>query len=97
MRRDYPPFASDKTESDRVLTFVVGQRPTDLLDFNNLPERFITGRRRINRLTPTSSTDVSKDLGDQPGDVIIESAFVYFLVDIGGNVFNWKRIALNSF
>jgi hypothetical protein len=97
MRRDYPPFGKSATEDERLLNFMVQERKIDLLDFNNLPERFITGRRRINRLTPTSSTDVSKDLGDQPGDVIIENDFVYILVDIGGNVFNWKRIALISF
>jgi len=91
MIEDYPKVP----EFSDVLPFcqaVKKERQTDLEDWNNLPKRFVQGRK-VNKI-PTSSADVSPD--DKAGDVNFTPTFMYILV-YDGSVNVWRRVALGAF
>jgi len=63
----------------------------DVPDFDNLQERFVSGRS-TDRI-PTSPTDTIAT--DNVGDVTNDGTYEYKLLDIGGGVLNWDRRSLD--
>lgn len=88
---DYPQLTSS-TDIPIFLEAVSKERKTDLEDWNNLPSRFLKGRK-VGKI-PTSSTDVSVE--DRLGDINYDASFFYILVYDGSNNV-WRRIALGVF
>lgn len=68
------------------------ERTTDLDDYNNLPKRFVKGRK-VDKI-PVSSTDVTPE--DRLGDINYDASFLYILVYDGNNNV-WRRSALGAF
>lgn len=64
----------------------------DLSDFDNLPQRFIGGRK-ITRIPSSSADVVSADL---EGDINYDASFLYILLDSAGTLV-WRRVAISSF
>ena len=90
MINDYP-----KPTSENILTFcefVKQERVTDLQDWDNLPKRFISGRK-VNKI-PTSSADVTSE--DRLGDVNYTASYLYILVYDGTNNV-WRRVSIGAF
>ncbi len=71
---------------------VVGSREDDIREFNNLPNRFVSGRK-VERI-PSSSTDVLAS--DKVGDINYTSDSFYVLLDDGGNLV-WRVGSLSAF
>ena len=90
MINDYP-----KPISENILSFcefVKQERVTDLQDWDNLPKRFISGRK-VNKI-PTSSADVTSE--DRLGDVNYTASYLYILVYDGTNNV-WRRVSIGAF
>ena len=78
----------------RFLDFVRQERVTDLQDWDNLPKRFVSGRK-VNKI-PTSSSDVTSE--DILGDINYTTSFLYILVyDNINNLNVWRRVAPGAF
>lgn len=74
-----------------VIDFVTRQRVQDVREWDNLPQRFILGRK-VGRV-PSSSADVIA--GDKVGDFNVTATYAYFLIDNGGTA-AWRRVAVSS-
>jgi len=87
------PEMSNLISADDVINRMTELRNNDIGDFNNLPNRFIAGRKgdRI----PSSSTDVVST--DNEGDINYDSTHLYILLDTGSSVLAWRRVAIASF
>lgn len=77
----------------RVLKFMLGERESDVQDFNGLNKKLIAGRRVLGRI-PSSSSDILAD--DRIGDISYTTTFLYILMDNAGTPV-WRRVALSSF
>lgn len=84
--------SSDPEDIARVVRDLVRTREQDIIDFNNLPNRFISGRS-VGRV-PTSSSDVLAT--DRVGDASYDNQYIYYLIDNAGTA-EWRRINLHSF
>ena len=93
MINDYPQIYG----TEDILTFcesVKRERVTDLEDWDNLPKRFISGRK-VGKI-PATSADVTSE--DRLGDINYTTSFFYILVYDDVNAVNvWRRIALGAF
>lgn len=89
MRESYPnPNQLSTLESlNRIGTI----REEDITAWNDLPQRFISGRK-VDKV-PSNSADVATD--DNLGDFNYDASFIYLLVDDGGPT--WKRVAISNF
>lgn len=76
----------------QVVRDIVRTRDQDIGDYNNLPNRFISGRS-VSRV-PSSSADVIA--GDRIGDASYDHQYIYYLIDNAGTA-EWRRINLHSF
>lgn len=78
-----------------VLQVIIRERRLDIKDFDNLNNRFISGRK--SGKLPTGSLDVTDS--DKVGDFNIAddsgTVYLYALVDVGGTA-EWRRVALSS-
>lgn len=92
MRSEYPELLNSGIEE--VIERIVELRFEDLTDWNNLPQRFVGGRK-TNRI-PSSSVDVLAS--DLEGDIAVDGPnnFLYILVDNAGTLV-WRRITLAAF
>lgn len=70
---------------------MIRERSRDLKDYDNLQNRFISGRK-VGRI-PSSSLDVLST--DKVGDFNYDASYVYILVDNAGTAV-WRRSALAS-
>lgn len=77
----------------KVVRDIVRTRDKDIADYNNLPNRFISGRS-VGRAVPVDSFDVLAT--DRVGDVLHDHQYVYYLIDNAGSI-EWRRINLHSF
>lgn len=71
-----------------VLRYMLREREKDILEFNNLQNVFIRGRK-VDRI-PTSSADVIA--GDKIGDFNYDENYIYILPD----GVSWKRVGLST-
>jgi len=71
---------------------MVRERRQDIKDYDNLNNRFISGRK-VGTI-PTGATDVNS--GDKAGDFNYDADYIYILVDLGGGNAEWRRAALGS-
>lgn len=70
----------------KMLNFIVRERQTDVVEYNNLPQRFIGGRK-VGKV-PSASNDVAAD--DKLGDLNYDVDYLYILVDNAGTA-EWRR------
>lgn len=86
------PTLIPKTLEDviSVLIYIVKERRYDVLDFNNLQNVFMSGRK-VGKI-PASSADI--DDTDRVGDFNYDPDYLYIVVDDSGAA--WRRIALSS-
>lgn len=92
-QNNYPSFDPKKPkEAIDLLTDMVKQRRQDVNDFNNLQNRFITGRI-VGRI-PTGAADLQP--GDKVGDTNFEAStsYLYRIVDNSGTPV-WARIQMD--
>lgn len=85
----YPKLLDDP---NTVIRAIVQERTSDIADFNNLKNVFVSGRT-VYRAIPTSSTDILPT--DRPGDQIVTLNFIYFCVNNGGTAV-WVRHQLQT-
>lgn len=73
-----------------VMEFIIRERQYDVQDWNNLPQRFMLGRK-VGKV-PSSSADVAAT--DKIGDFNYDASYFYILVDNSGAA--WRRATLGS-
>lgn len=92
MTKDIYPSVSTEADVIPALRDIARSRRTDIDEFNNLPQRFIEGRLRVNRAAPSSVTDVSST--DRVGDIVRTTTYTYTLIDDSGTL-KWDRQAVD--
>lgn len=70
---------------------IVRERSIDIKDFDNIQNRFISGRK-VGRI-PSGATDVLST--DKVGDFNYDTSYIYILVNNSGTA-EWRRAALSS-
>ena len=93
---DYPSLTPDKDEDAKeLLRIITRERPIDIKDFDNLKNRFMSGRK-VGKV-PTGANDTTPS--DKVGDFNIaeDGGFFYFytLVDDSGTA-KWGRVVLDT-
>lgn len=88
--KDYPTIGNNKVND--VLNKITEIRKQDIVEFRNLEQRFIRGRK-VNKI-PQSSTDVVP--GDLVGDFSFSDTNLYILVNSSGNL-EWRTASLGTF
>lgn len=91
---DYPQLTPDNPESVKeLLRTITEERLNDVKDFDNLQNRFMSGRKTGK--VPTGANDVS-DI-DRVGDFNYDftSGYYYLLVDNSGTAV-WARMPLDT-
>jgi len=88
--KDYPKHLNESDVSS-VLRYIIQQRRTDVSDFNNLNNRFISGRK-VGKI-PTGAADVANT--DRIGDFNYTDEYIYICVDNSGTAV-WRRASLAS-
>lgn len=85
------PMWNFKTLDDalKMLTFIVRERQTDVVEYVNLQQRFMAGRK-VGRV-PSAGNDVTAD--DKLGDFNVTTTYRYDLVDNSGTA-EWVRSAV---
>ncbi len=88
---DYPTLnLEDPKDVQEVIRTIVEERSTDVKDFDNLQNRFMSGRK--SGKLPVGASDVSDT--DRVGDFNTDNAYFYIVVNDAGTA-KWARIALN--
>lgn len=84
---------ADAQDEADALNIISRLRDQDIIDRNNFPNIFLSGRT-VNR-TPASSSDV--ETSDRINDVSIDPAgtYIYYCINASGTV-AWRRIALSA-
>lgn len=91
------PETRNSTDVVKNLQEIARLRETeDISDFENLSNRFVSGRGLFRqRSAPSSPTDVLAT--DNEGDIVNDNSFEYKLLDIDGSgTLRWDRRALNT-
>ena len=70
---------------------MIRERPRDVKDYDNLSNRFISGRKTGK--IPTGASDISST--DKVGDFNYDQNYMYIVVNNGGTA-EWRRVALSS-
>lgn len=78
-------------DTDVVLRDICRQRKTDVSDFNNLKNIFMSGRKVAK--IPSGAADISS--ADRVGDFNYTTGYLYICVDNSGTA-EWRRVALSS-
>jgi len=92
----YPDLiARDIDSVSQSVEEMIKERRFDVKDYDNLQNRFLSGRK-VGKI-PTGATDVTSL--DKAGDFNIaydgSATYLYALVNISGNA-EWRRVALSS-
>lgn len=91
--KKYPKIVPiDQVQTRELLTYITRERDNDVLEFNNLPEVFMRGRK-VGKI-PTASLDIDPD--DRVGDFNYNTLHLYLCVDVGGSA-EWRRIDMHTF
>ena len=87
------PNLSPENEKDakELLRTITLERDKDIKDFDNLQNRFMSGRK-VSKV-PTGASDVADT--DRIGDFNYSASYYYVLVDNSGTA-EWRRAALAS-
>lgn len=90
--REYPSLSPNDLKSAlELLNYIVKERPRDILDFINLKNIFMSGRK-VGKI-PTSSLDIANT--DRIGDFNYDDQYMYLVV-LSGSDAEWRRITLSS-
>ena len=90
---DYPQLTPEKDEDAKeLLRIITRERANDINDFNNLKNRFMSGRK-VGRI-PTGATDVLDS--DRVGDFNFDDQYYYLVSTDGSGNAIWARIALDT-
>lgn len=90
--QSYPSNIKPNAEAAaKALNIISRLRDQDIIDRNNFPGVFLSGRS-VGKI-PTSSIDIAPT--DRIGDVsfAVDGSFIYYCVNVSGLV-AWRRIAL---
>lgn len=87
--RDIDNITADDVRE--LLQEIVRERRLDISDFNNLQNRFISGRK-VNKI-PAGASDVVST--DKVGDFNYDASYIYVLVNNSGTA-EWRRAALST-
>jgi hypothetical protein len=86
----YPNFSEDQIND--LLKFIVRERNrTDVQEFANLPQVFISGRK-VGKI-PANAADVS--VTDRVGDFNYDDQYIYILTTVTGTA-TWGRSPLDT-
>jgi len=89
----YPFTDSEEDILDTLKEMARLRDSEDISDFENLPQRFVSGRGLFTtRVAPSSNSDVLA--GDTEGDIVNDATFEYKLLDISGTL-KWDRRTLD--
>ena len=90
---DYPQI-TPQTEQDikDLLRIITRERTIDITDFENLKNRFMSGRK-VGKI-PSGAADVSDT--DRIGDMNYDENYLYLLTTDGSGGAIWGRIALDT-
>ena len=91
---DYPNLSpDDEKDAKELLRTITLERAQDIKDFDNLQNRFMSGRK-VGRI-PTGASDISDT--DRVGDFNYDFAtgYYYLVVDNSGTAV-WARVALDT-
>lgn len=89
---DYPTITPDTDAAkEDLLRIIVRERTIDVQDYNNLQNRFMSGRK-VGKI-PTGASDVADT--DRIGDFNFDASYWYVLVDNAGTA-EWRRSSLAS-
>ncbi len=88
----YPvtPLDADTGKLAENAAYIQRLRQSDISDFDNLVNRFMSGRK-VGKI-PSASNDVSTS--DRVGDFNYDASYLYILIDNGGAA--WRRASLGS-
>lgn len=86
--RRWPTIVTDIKDT---LKRVLDERNNDIAEWDNLPQRFVAGRKVAR--TPSGSSDVT--VSDCLGDINYDANYLYILVDNAGT-YVWRRVSLAS-
>lgn len=90
--REYPSLGAGTIDDlNRVVRFAVLERETDVKNFINQKEVFMSGRKVAK--IPTGAADVTD--GDRVGDFNYDPDYFYILVNNSGTA-QWRRASLAS-
>lgn len=90
--REYPFVnGEDQKSIMNLIRFIVKERKTDVNDFFNLKNVFISGRKVAK--IPTGASDIT--IADRIGDFNYDTSYIYIVVDNAGTA-EWRRAALAS-
>jgi hypothetical protein len=78
---------NDTSNHTDVLRSIARERLNDLVEWDNLPERFMRGRK-VSKV-PSASTDTT---GSREGDINYDASYLYICVNNAGTLV-WRRIA----
>lgn len=90
--REYPFLTSEDSKSILdIIRFMIRERKTDVNDFFNLKNVFISGRKVAK--IPSGASDIT--IADRVGDFNFDTSYIYIVVDNAGTA-EWRRATLAS-
>jgi hypothetical protein len=90
--KDFPTIRPrNMDEVIELLRYITKERTNDVSDFENLNNRFISGRKVAK--IPTGAADITDT--DRVGDFNADANYVYFCINNSGTA-EWRRCALLS-
>lgn len=81
-------ITDDLQNHSAVLRSIARERLADVQDWDNLPERFVRGRKVAK--VPSASTDTT---GSREGDFNYDTSYLYICVNNAG-ILTWRRASL---
>lgn len=90
--REYPVVGSTLPAVLDFIRSISILRRDDVQEISNLNTRFLRGRLRTDRTTPSANTDVNST--DKEGDVVRTATYEYVVVNDAGTL-KWARFALD--
>ena len=92
--KEYPPLlgATLMMVTDLLRT-ITKLRKEDVIEIKNLNTRFVRGRLRTDRTTPSANSDIAAGV-DKEGDVVRTATYQYIVVNDAGTL-KWARHAID--
>ena len=89
----YPDVSDEEDILDTLREIVRLRQVEDVADFDNLPQRFVSGRGLFTtRVAPSSNSNVLAT--DNEGDIVNDATHEYKLLNISGTL-KWDRRTLD--
>lgn len=94
--RTYPTISDGDTDTlvqslKLAVNYIARERNTDISDFNNLPNKFISGRK-VGRVPAGTTLAIATD---RVGDINYDTSYLYICENQGSTAI-WLRTSLSS-